>query len=94
MLDVFHLYVIQTQYREKLRSFLFQKGIGTMVHYPIPPHLQGAYRSLNFKKRDFPVSERLSETVLSLPMWPGLGPDHIDWVIEQVKAFFSANYKQ
>lgn len=87
--DVFHLYVIRTQQREKLRSYLFQKGIGTMVHYPIPPHLQGAYKQLRFRKGDFPVSEHISETALSLPMWPGLGPDQIQWVIEHVKGFFA-----
>ena len=87
--DVFHLYVIRTQQREKLRSYLFQKGIGTMVHYPIPPHLQGAYKQLRFRKGDFPVSEHISETALSLPMWPGLGPDQIQRVIEHVKGFFA-----
>lgn len=88
--DVFHLYVIRTQQREKLRSYLFQKGIGTMVHYPIPVHLQEAYKHLRYRKGDFPVSENISATALSLPMWPGLGSNQIQWVIEQVQAFFDA----
>lgn len=92
--DVFHLFVIRTKYREKLRSYLFKKGIGTMVHYPIPPHFQKAYRHLEFRKGEFPITEQLSETVLSLPMWPGLGPDQVQWVIEQVKYFFNSTYKQ
>lgn len=86
--SVYHLFVIRTQYREELRSFLFQKGIGTTVHYPIPPHLQGAYSSMRFKKEDFPVSEKLAETVLSLPMWPGLDDGQVEWVVKQVKEFF------
>lgn len=88
--SVFHLFVIRTQHREDLRSFLFKKGIGTMVHYPIPPHLQGAYKSMNFKKGDFPVSEKLAEMVLSLPMWPGLESEQVEWVVNQVKEFFES----
>ncbi len=86
--SVFHLFVIRTCHREDLRSFLFKNGIGTMVHYPIPPHLQGAYSSMGFKKGDFPVSEKLAETVLSLPMWPGLGSEQVEWVVKQVKEFY------
>jgi dTDP-4-amino-4,6-dideoxygalactose transaminase len=86
--SVYHLFVIRTRYREELRSFLFQKGIGTTVHYPIPPHLQGAYDSMSFEKGDFPVSEKLAETVLSLPMWPGLEEDQVNWVVKQIKKFF------
>ncbi|MCB0491839.1 MAG: DegT/DnrJ/EryC1/StrS family aminotransferase [Cyclobacteriaceae bacterium] len=86
--SVYHLFVIRTQYREELRSFLFQKGIGTTVHYPIPPHLQGAYDSMSFKKGVFPVSEKLAESVLSLPMWPGLEEEQVNWVVKQIKKFF------
>lgn len=86
---VFHLYVIRTKYREALRSFLFKKGIGTMIHYPIPPHLQEAYAELNFRKGDFPVSEQLSESVLSLPMWPGLSDAQQAWVIAMIKEFYN-----
>ncbi|MEQ8424939.1 MAG: DegT/DnrJ/EryC1/StrS family aminotransferase, partial [Cyclobacteriaceae bacterium] len=87
--DVFHLFVIRTGYREQLRSSLFQNGIGTMVHYPVAPHLQGAYSNLKFRKGDFPVSEKLAETVLSLPMWPGLSEDQLEWVVRQVKSFYA-----
>ncbi len=90
--DVFHLYVIRTKYREALRSFLFKKGIGTMIHYPIPPHLQEAYAELNFRKGDFPVSEQLSETVLSLPIWPGLSNAQQAWVIEKIKEFYDQRF--
>lgn len=86
--SVFHLFVVRTRHREGLRSFLFKKGIGTMVHYPIPPHLQGAYGPLGFGKGDFPVAERLAENVLSLPMWPGLDEGQVDWVVNGVKEFF------
>lgn len=87
--SVFHLFVIRTKHREALRSFLFRKGVGTMVHYPVPPHLQGAYMELGFKRGDFPVSENLAETVLSLPMWPGLEVEQMEWVVNQMKEFYS-----
>lgn len=86
--SVYHLFVVRTHYREDLRSFLFKNGIGTMVHYPIPPHMQGAYQKMGLKKGDFPVSENLAETILSLPVWPGLGIEQVEWVVDQIKLFF------
>ncbi len=85
---VFHLYVIRTNHREELRSYLFKKGIGTMIHYPVPPHLQEAYKTNGFKKGDFPVAENLAQTVLSLPMWPGLELAQIEWVVKQINNFY------
>lgn len=85
---VYHLFVMKTSRRDELRSYLFQKGIGTMIHYPLPPHLQGAYSELGFRPGDFEVTEKLSKTIVSLPIWPGLTDDQIDWVIKSVKTFF------
>lgn len=85
---VYHLYVIRTQYRDKLQAFLAEKGIGTLIHYPIPPHLQSAYNSLGYRKGDFPIAEELAETCLSLPIWPGMTEDQIEEVASAIKDFF------
>ncbi|MGE0587547.1 MAG: DegT/DnrJ/EryC1/StrS family aminotransferase [Cyclobacteriaceae bacterium] len=87
--SVFHQFVVRTEHRESLRRHLFQKGVGTMIHYPVPPHLQDAYRELNFQKGTFPVAEGLARTVLSLPIWPGLSEAQQEWVVTSVKEFFS-----
>jgi dTDP-4-amino-4,6-dideoxygalactose transaminase len=69
---VFHLYVIQVQNREQLQKYLGELGIGTGIHYPIPLHLQNAYKSLGYREGDFPVAEKAASQILSLPMFPGL----------------------
>ena len=69
---VYHLYVIRTNDRDQLQLELNSKGIQTMIHYPVPPHLQKAYKHLGFKKGDFPIAEEIANTCLSLPVWPGL----------------------
>lgn len=85
---VYHLFTIRTLHRDKLKIFLSENGIDTMVHYPIPPHLQKAYHSLNFKKGDFPISERSADTILSLPLWPGLTNEQVDLICDTIKKFF------
>ena len=88
---VFHVFTIRTAYRDKLQSFLNEKEIGTLVHYPIPPHLQNAFSYLKFKKGDFPIAERLAETSLSLPIWPGLKQVQIERIAHAIKDFFNAH---
>lgn len=85
---VYHLYVIQCEKRDDLRTFLTNHQIETMVHYPVPPHKQEAYRELGIGHGQFPVTEKLAETVLSLPLWPGMGVDDVDYVCEKVAAFY------
>jgi dTDP-4-amino-4,6-dideoxygalactose transaminase len=68
----YHLYVIRTQQRDALQKNLADNGIGTLIHYPIPPHLQEAYKHLGYKEGDFPIAEELAKTMVSLPLWPGL----------------------
>ena len=87
---VYHLFVIRTEKRDELQSFLSSKGIGTLIHYPIPPHLQKAYHNLGFRKGDFPIAEELADTSLSLPMFPGITEQQQDYVIQEIKAFFNA----
>lgn len=88
--SVYHLYVIRTDKRDELQQYLNENGIGTLIHYPLPPHLQEAYKDLNFKKGDFPLAEQIAETCLSLPMYPGLTQEEITQVCTTIKAFFHA----
>ena len=83
--SAYHLFVLKAKDREVLKTKLNKIGIGTLNHYPIPPHLQECYRHLEYKKGDFPVAEMLSEEVLSFPMFIGMNNDQIDFVINYFK---------
>jgi dTDP-4-amino-4,6-dideoxygalactose transaminase len=72
--------VIRSNRRDELQAYLESKGIGTMIHYPIPPHLQKAYESLGHKKGDFPIAEELADTSLSLPVWPGMSKNEVEFI--------------
>jgi dTDP-4-amino-4,6-dideoxygalactose transaminase len=85
---VYHLFVVNTAHRDPLRVFLAERGIETMIHYPVPPHMQPAYRDLGYHRGDFPIAEELAETSLSLPMFIGLSPTMVDAVAEGIRAFF------
>ena len=85
---VYHVYAIQAERRNELSKFLEEKGIKTVIHYPIPIHLQEVYGSLGFKKGDFPVSERLSGSILSLPMFPELTNEEIEYISEKIHEFY------
>jgi dTDP-4-amino-4,6-dideoxygalactose transaminase len=78
---VWHLFVVRTPERDLLQQKLSEMGIGTLIHYPVPPHLSGAYADVGWKKGAFPVAEQLSETVLSLPMGPHLKDEHAAEVV-------------
>jgi dTDP-4-amino-4,6-dideoxygalactose transaminase len=88
---VYHLFVIRTNKRDALQLFLHEHGIATLIHYPIPPHLQKAYSYLNFKAGDFPIAEELANTSMSLPIWPGMKNEEVQYVCEKIKLFFSNN---
>ena len=88
---VYHLYVIRTIYRDELQKYLENKGIGTLIHYPIPPHLQKAFAYLGHKKGDFPIAELFAETSLSLPVWPGMTKTMVEDIAEAIKTFFINN---
>lgn len=85
---VYHLYVIRTSKRDELQQHLNKNGIGTLIHYPIPVHLQTAYQHLGFKKGDFPITEEISDTCLSLPLWPGMLYSDVKFVATTVRSFF------
>jgi len=83
---VYHLYVVRSLYREPLIAFLKDSGIGTGIHYPIPLHLQKAYRALGYREGDFPVAEKAAAEILSLPMYPHLSHAEQEYVAEKVMA--------
>jgi dTDP-4-amino-4,6-dideoxygalactose transaminase len=92
---VYHLFVIQTNFRDALRAHLKNCGIETLIHYPVPPHLQEAFSGAGYRRGDFPQAERLAETVISLPLWMGLRDSQVERVAEAVRAFFeTVNHKQ
>jgi dTDP-4-amino-4,6-dideoxygalactose transaminase len=86
---VYHLYVIRSKNRDELRSRLAEAGIDTGIHYPIPLHLQEAYRDLGYKKGDFPISEQVAAEAVSLPMFPTLSLDDQRRVVDAVGNFVS-----
>jgi dTDP-4-amino-4,6-dideoxygalactose transaminase len=80
-----HLFVITSPDRDALQAALQTEGIETIIHYPVPPHLQPAYSDLGFQRGEFPVAERLADEVLSLPIGPHLSDEQIDTVIAAVQ---------
>jgi dTDP-4-amino-4,6-dideoxygalactose transaminase len=85
---VYHLFVIRTKWRDELQSFMQQNGIGTLIHYPVPPHLQDAYKSLEYTKGDFPIAEEIATTCLSLPLWPGMTVEDVTETASVIRTFF------
>jgi dTDP-4-amino-4,6-dideoxygalactose transaminase len=84
---VWHLYVIRTSQREALRRHLTESGIGSLCHYPIPPHLQRAYADLGYKAGDFPIAETMANEVLSLPIGPHLAESQVNLAAGHVLEF-------
>lgn len=83
-----HQFVIHVpEFRDDLIEYLKQEGIGTIIHYPIPPHLSQAYQYLGFKKGDFPITENAASEVLSIPIYNGMTEDEQSYVIEKLNAF-------
>jgi dTDP-4-amino-4,6-dideoxygalactose transaminase len=74
---VWHLYVVRVTDRDAVQARMKAAGVETMVHYPVPPHLQDAYRDLGHAEGSFPVSEAIHREVLSLPLWPQIGADQL-----------------
>jgi dTDP-4-amino-4,6-dideoxygalactose transaminase len=84
---VYHLYVVRTANREGLMAHLKTAGIGTGIHYPIPLHLQKAYRAMNYQAGDFPVAEKAAAQIVSLPMYPQMTSEQVARVAEEVLRF-------
>lgn len=86
---VYHLYVVQVPDRDRLQQYLAVSQVGTSIHYPVPLHLQEAYRSMDYRIGDFPATEAVSAHILSLPMYPQLNPVRVRRVAGQIAEFFS-----
>jgi dTDP-4-amino-4,6-dideoxygalactose transaminase len=86
-----HLFVVRVQNRDELMNKLSMEGIGTAIHYPIPLHLQRAYKNMGYSRGDFPVAEEVSGEIVSLPMFPGLDADQQSRIVERVLAFASCS---
>ncbi len=86
---VYHLYVIEVpaRLRDLLRTYLAAQGISTGIHYPVPLHLTPAFAGLGYRRGDFPVAEACAESVLSLPMYPELRREQIEYVAGHVARY-------
>jgi len=84
---IYHLYVVRSEDREGLMKHLHSSGIGSGIHYPIPLHLQKAYTSLNYRHGDFPVAEKISAEIVSLPMFPQLTTEQQVRVVNEMQHF-------
>jgi dTDP-4-amino-4,6-dideoxygalactose transaminase len=84
----YHLYVVRSKKRDKLHRYLNSRGIQTLIHYPVPIHLQDAYTELRLGRGAFPVAEMLSAEILSLPIHPYLSDEEVNYVITCLKDFF------
>ncbi|MBL7131818.1 MAG: DegT/DnrJ/EryC1/StrS family aminotransferase [Candidatus Omnitrophica bacterium] len=85
--SVWHLYVIRIKERDRLQRHLKESGIATGIHYPVPVHLQPAFSDLGYKRGDFPITEKVAGEILSLPMYPELKEDQIEYIVQKIKEF-------
>lgn len=86
---VYHTFIIQTPERDALQQYLAEQGVETKIHYPVPIHLQPAAAYLGYQTGDFPVTERQTETILSLPVFPELTDEQVAYVCDTIEAFFA-----
>ena len=80
--------MIRTSRRNELKLHLLKSNVDTLIHYPVPPHLQVAYSDLGFRKGDFAIAEEISDTCLSLPIYPGLSDEAIDFITDAIGRFY------
>jgi len=83
---VWHLFVVRTLKRDQLQKHLIEQGVQTLIHYPVPPHKQGAYKEMSYL--ELPVSEKIHHEVLSLPMGPALSDNDQNRISRKIKNFF------
>jgi dTDP-4-amino-4,6-dideoxygalactose transaminase len=81
-----HVFVVRHADRDGFQQRLLERGVHTLIHYPVPPHLQPAYAEMGWQKGAFPVSEAIHQEVVSLPLWPGMTEDDIEHVVTSVRA--------
>jgi len=87
IVPVWHQFIVRSERRDQLKAHLKKQGIDTLIHYPIPPHLSEAYQGRLWEKNDFPITSKISDTVLSLPIGPHIEDSEQEWIIESCNAF-------
>jgi dTDP-4-amino-4,6-dideoxygalactose transaminase len=85
---IFHQFTVRVERRDALQAHLKSKGIGTAVYYPVPLHLQNCFSHLGYKRGALPEAERAAAEVLSLPVYPELSREQLDYVIEAIRGFY------
>ncbi len=83
---VWHLYVIRSNNRDLLKTRLNEAGVETILHYPIPPHLQDAFQNLKITEKSYPIARQIAGEVLSLPIGPHLEPQHSEKIVSILKS--------
>ena len=86
--SVYHIFNIRTDYRDALQDHLNANQIQTLIHYPIPPHKQTCFEKHEFSEHSYPIAEELSRTSLSLPIWPGMTINEVDFISSKIQLFF------
>jgi dTDP-4-amino-4,6-dideoxygalactose transaminase len=84
---VYHAYAIRLNRRDALSGYCKTRNIGTSVYYPLPLHLQGAYRDLGYRRGDFPVAESVCQEIISLPMYPHIRKAQVKYVVDSIRKF-------
>ena len=84
---VWHIYPLMSDYREQLAAYLKEKGITTLIHYPIPMHVQGAYAELSIREGELPIAEHISHNELSIPLYYGMTEEEVQYVIDTINEF-------
>jgi len=87
VVPVWHVFIVSHPARDHLQEYLKENGVGTLIHYPVPPHLAEAYQDLGYHADDFPITKKMADTFLSIPMSPHLSMDDADYVIEKIRDF-------
>lgn len=88
---IWHIFPVRHSNRDDLQRYLKNKGIDTLIHYPVPPHLSGAYQGIQFGKGTFPIAEEIANTELSLPMGPHLTLEDVEYVADAIRDFVLGN---
>ncbi len=86
---VWHIFTVLHSDRGRLQEYLKEKGVGTLIHYPVPPHLANAYQELGFSEGDFPLSESIAAAQLSLPIGPHMDLDDAGYVVHRIQEYLS-----
>ncbi|PWW56358.1 dTDP-4-amino-4,6-dideoxygalactose transaminase [Eubacterium limosum] len=84
---VWHIFPVRTKKRDVLQNYLKERGIGTVIHYPVAMHLQDAYKDLGHEQGDFPIAEKIAREELSLPLYYGIKNDMVNYIIQRVNSF-------